>query len=95
MKPIQELSGMKTVDHCGIDVEIQQGLNQRDFMLVTRLMLNEKQHPLLQNDAKAIVVPEPLLSGGHRHHSGSLRLSGRESYPRSLHRPRYGLPHTR
>jgi hypothetical protein len=42
MKAIQELSGMKTVDHCGIDVEIQQGLNQRDFMLVTRLMLNEK-----------------------------------------------------
>ena len=42
-KAIRELQDMKTVDGCGIDIEIQQGLNQRDFMFVARLMLNEKQ----------------------------------------------------
>ena len=39
-KAMQELSGMNTTDGSGIDVEIRQGLNPRDFMLVARLMLN-------------------------------------------------------
>jgi hypothetical protein len=43
-KALQDLQGMKTADGGEIDVGIQQGLNQRDFMLVARLMLNEKQH---------------------------------------------------
>jgi len=37
-KAIQELQGLGTTAGRGIDVEIQQGLNQRDFILVARLL---------------------------------------------------------
>ena len=37
-KTIQELRGMKTAGDGAIDVEIRHGLNQRDFMLVARLL---------------------------------------------------------
>jgi len=38
VKAIQELQGMVTTGGCGIDVQIQQGLNLRDFMLVATLI---------------------------------------------------------
>jgi hypothetical protein len=42
MKAIQELRGLSTADGCEMDVGIQQGLNQRDFLLVARLTINEQ-----------------------------------------------------
>ena len=40
-KAIQELQGATTSDGRGIDVEIRQGQNQRDFMLVARLLCSK------------------------------------------------------
>jgi hypothetical protein len=52
-KAIQEFRSMKTVDGGEMDLGIQQGLNQRDFMLVARLV--SKAHPL-----------SPISLGGQR-----------------------------
>jgi len=44
LKAIQEFHGIKTAHGSEMDLGIQQGLNQRDFMLVARLVY--KTHPL-------------------------------------------------
>ncbi|HCC58364.1 MAG TPA: hypothetical protein DEQ47_14115 [Solibacterales bacterium] len=40
-KAIHELQAATTINGCSMDVSIQQGLNQRDFMLVGKLLPRE------------------------------------------------------
>ena len=61
-KALQELSDTKTVDGREMDVGIQQGLNQRDFMLVARLIpLAVPEHERARVEAKS---PPIAKTGG-------------------------------